>query len=211
MTHVEPSRTAAPGADRRRYPRFDAPIRVALKGDDGNWHWHGLQDLSAVGVALAPGAELAVGTQVQVQIERVGGGIGRVVRSADGAPCLDLERGDAPPDLRHRRVAWLASDTPDYRRHQRIRPAPPTGKAIAVPVRLGDGTHLDVPIDDVSASGMRLARRPGALAELPLGTQLVAGGVGASIVWANDDAVALAFDRPIDVKRLTLKARSVTL
>jgi hypothetical protein len=198
------------GRDRRRYPRFEVPARVALLGADRQWHWHDLRDASAVGVAVANRSGLALGSRVPLQIERVGGGVGRVVRAPGGAPCIDLEHGDAPAELRHRRLAWLTSDRMDQRRHQRVRPAGGAKRAILVPVEFTDGTRIEARLTDVSAGGMRLDGLPAAVPDLAVGIRLVAGGVSGSVVWSAGGAIAVAFDREVDVNRLKLSARSAT-
>ena len=195
------------GRDRRRYPRFEAPARVALLGADRQWHWYDLHDASAVGVAVAGRAELAPGIRVPLQIERVGGGVGRVVRTPGGAPCIDLEQGDAPADLRHRRLAWLTGGRADQRRHQRVRPGSGPQRAILVPVEFTDGTRIEARLADVSAGGMRLEDLPAAVPELAVGLRLLAGGVSGSVVWCGGGALAIAFDREVDVNRLKLSAR----
>jgi hypothetical protein len=197
--------------DRRRYPRFTIPTRVALRGADGQWHWHQLEDASAVGVKVANGPSVAIGAQIPVHVERVGGGIARVVRlpSSHGA-CLDFEHADVPADLRHRRVAWLASDSPDYRRHQRVRPAPPAGRSIVVPIELSDGTQLEARLEDLSAGGLRLSAFADGAPALDTGMRIVAGGVPAALVWCAHGTMAVAFDRDVDVKQLKLKARPVS-
>lgn len=204
-----PSHDDGDGPDRRRYPRFAAPVRVALRGADGQWHWHDLRDVSAVGVALAGGPDLTIGNRIPMQVERVGGGSARVVRrAASNDPCLELEESDAPADLRHRRVAWLASDAPDHRRHKRVRPAPPAGRAIMVPVECPDGTQLEARLDDLSAGGLRLGALPTGTPHLAANTRILAGGVPGSVAWTGDGTLAVAFDKEVDVNRLKLKARS---
>jgi hypothetical protein len=196
--------------NRRRYPRFQPPARVALRDRDGRWHWHDLRDASAVGVALADGPRLALDTRIPVQIERVGGGLGRVVRQPDGQPCLDLERADAPAELRHRRIAWLASDAKDQRRAQRARPAPPPGRQLVVPLEFIDGSRHEAVLADLSTSGLRAAARPGTtLPPLAPGTRVLAGGTPATIVWTAPDSFAVTFDRDVAIRDLQLEARAV--
>jgi hypothetical protein len=194
--------------NRRRYPRFQPPARVALRDRDGRWHWHDLRDASAVGVALADGPRLALDTRMPVQIERVGGGLGRVVRQPDGQACLDLERADAPAELRHRRIAWLASDAKDQRRTQRARPAPPPGRQLVVPLEFVDGSRHEAVLADLSASGLRAAAPPGApLPPLTTGAHLLAGGTPAWVVWTARDGFAVVFDREMEPRELRLEAR----
>jgi hypothetical protein len=196
--------------DRRRFPRFTIPARVALRSEDGRWHWHDLIDASAVGVAVAQGPRLAVGTRVPIQIERVGGGIGRVVRSLGETPCLALELSDAPEPLRHSRIVWLASDAADRRRAQRVRPAPPPGRQLVVPLELADGTCHTAVLADLSANGLRATALPAsAHSMIARGTRLLAGGAPATVVWTRSDTFAVTFDREVAVRDLQLQAEAI--
>lgn len=183
---IAPSHLNAP--EKRLHKRFRLKLVGRFMRADRHEFACELQDISTGGLAILSSVQPAIGENVIVYMDELGGLEGTVVRHFENGFALQLVATRHKREKLAARITWLVNrhefGDREMRAHERVLPRRNTNT-----LQISDDVTLSVEVIDVSLSGANVATE----ARPPLGAEVKLGKMRAEVVRHHDRGIGIRF------------------